>query len=109
VRLIFAASAVLVFYGFDLEPSPRASSRPVSSLDPQHNFQQHKARIFSGCRDGEADGSGLQSAFGRGSTVVKLWTSGRLWLADAPKAESGEMAVFVGSSREPMQPKPRLR
>lgn len=74
MRLISAASAVLVFYGI-----PRASSRPVSSLDPQHNFQQHKARIFPGCRDGEADESGLQSAFGRGSTVsfeiVDGWTS----------------------------------
>ena len=81
VRLIFAASAVLVFYGFDLEPLPRPSSRPVSSLDPQHNFQQHKARIFSGCRDGEADGSGLQSAFGRGSTVgFEIVDGGRLWL-----------------------------
>lgn len=40
--------------------------------------------------------------------ILKLWmdVSG---LQDAPKAESGEMTVFVGSSREPVQPKPRLR
>lgn len=30
-------------------------------------------------------------------------------LQDASKAESGEMTVFVGSSREPLQLKPRLR
>jgi hypothetical protein len=41
--------------------------------------------------------------------VLKLWTVDVSGLQDAPKAESGEMAVFVGSSRKPVQPKPRLR
>lgn len=82
VRLIFAASAVLVFYGFDLEPhpGPPRSQSAVSTLNtifsstrPEYFLVVTTARPMDVvCRVRLAVEAPL---------ISKLWTGGRLWLA----------------------------
>ena len=81
-RLIFAASAVLVFYGFDLEPCPGPLRGQSAVSTPNTIFSSTRSKFFllvATARPMEVV-CGVHLAI-EAPLILKLWTGGRLWLA----------------------------